>query len=115
VDRFQPHYRQGFAARPHAQTALVSMTARMSAVAENALTDWFPATSARVGPYGSTTCTEGSNVFLPARQSELQRINSFIFDQMREFSPFVAILARQTALQRMDCGERRLAPSALFL
>jgi hypothetical protein len=61
------------------------------------------------------TCTEGSNPFRSARQSELQRIPALSLVENHKIRPFFAIVARQVGLERPDHSGRGSVYSAQFL
>jgi hypothetical protein len=61
------------------------------------------------------SCTEGSNVFLSATQSEVQRKPCSTNAQIREVRPFFAIIGEETGLQRTDCRRLLSQPIPVFL
>jgi hypothetical protein len=61
------------------------------------------------------TCTEGSNPSLSAMQAGLHRNSPEPYPEIRETCPFVAIIRRQTGLQRTDCPTAKVATALAFL
>jgi hypothetical protein len=115
-DHFLPHYRMPFALMCARKDGLFLIDL---AASHCPLILWLsavpPASYANVGGCRIQNGNASSNHTSSARQSQLQRIPTFISRKKRETCPYFAIIPGQTGLQRTDCSVENEVTVLAFL